>query len=715
MRYTNSLKLPLYDYPQDADLTKQYESAMNIIDHKLGAQTNFQSGQGVPQTAGDKGSVWLDTSTNTMYVSDGKEWEPIVNRSLGEDREANDHDRGNRWYVGHGNPSRADVLEQDMYFDQDSGDIWQYKGNPISQVTVKKELTGGCSVYVNGEYLARNWMHDQGRVEWSDEFKAGKADVVGKPNYNNRKDVVLPTNVYVAPFSVESNIDIGYDLYFHLVGGSFDSGRHFEHHSVQEQAYESIAEIPISAQSIYAKCVFTIDPDDDKAKWVHNAVFTTYGLYTAQEYAKMLDYGIRWFDTEGNIQQDVGWTFVCNVFSKRLGPTHDIPAGGDERQILTKASDKSYDVKWADPLNNSKDIKYTGNGRNNVSEALDDVYHKIEHLHQTGGIRVAKNDPDNNQLAVSDFQVPPEQGDLILTPSGVVYHVLAASDATVTLKPSNVTLTGPQGKRGATIAVGTDTPDCAVTEPKPGDLYLNTDTYDLFKYKFTTWENKWEWNCIGNLHGDKGEAGLSPKIGDNGNWFVGDKDTGVKASQTAEDVEYADSNVACYLNDILYDLDETRQVLCGGEVGMYLTRTGTGYDWRSLDIATDAEAMEYLGITDWLNNNSVGTDTNDMSDPYINQHTGSGTVPGTGSGTGSGTGHVCPPSGHTTTPEQRPPYIVNSNTSVSVGTDTETDAKTDTKPQPSVPGTTSSTSSSTTGTMVDASTDTSLDASTGIR
>ena len=93
---------------------------------------------------------------------------------------------------------------------------------------------------------------------------------------------------------------------------------------------------------------------------------------------------------------------------------------------------------------------------------------------------------------------------------------------------------GPQGPNGETGAVGPqgpkgDTGDTGPQGPKgdPGEQGPRGETGpqgpkgDAFTYEDFTEEQ---------LESLKGESGYSPHIGENGNWYVGDQDTGVSAS-----------------------------------------------------------------------------------------------------------------------------------------------------------------------------------------
>ena len=55
------------------------------------------------------------------------------------------------------------------------------------------------------------------------------------------------------------------------------------------------------------------------------------------------------------------------------------------------------------------------------------------------------------------------------------------------------------------------------------DTYFDTNNGDVYSYD----ENGWVYK--GNFKGPKGDTGISPSIGENGNWYIGDEDTGVSA------------------------------------------------------------------------------------------------------------------------------------------------------------------------------------------
>lgn len=436
MRYTTNLKLPLYDYPQDADLTKQYESAMNIIDNKLGVMSSVQAGQGVPVEAGESGSVWIDTLTYRVYVSDGTNWNQVVATSPDEESE---YDRPSLWFCGHGQPSSTAQLN-DMYLDSTNGDVWQYKGDPIANVEVKQNSDGTCSIYIDSKFIGKNWFHSQGTVNWAAPASSGRADVDGIPNDEDLVNVVLPIGAYVAPFQVKSRIDVAYDLYFHLAGSGFDSGRHFEHHSTTDGDYCSIAEVPIAKRSVFSKCVFTVDPATDDV-WTHAASFTTYGLYSAEDYATMLQYGIRWFDADGNVKQDTGWVFVCNIMGNKDELTaSDIAYTNYQQDTVGSALDSinMSIVDLTERINrNSSQLDAVKQSIADVSESVSDLQELVESKFESvdGSISSINDSISDLQKQISEIVTADEQYAMRCTIAGEA----ETAQLVVTVYPTNGT------------------------------------------------------------------------------------------------------------------------------------------------------------------------------------------------------------------------------------------------------------------------------------
>ncbi len=96
---------------------------------------------------------------------------------------------------------------------------------------------------------------------------------------------------------------------------------------------------------------------------------------------------------------------------------------------------------------------------------------------------------------------------------------------------------GEDGKDGSSVLTGKGAP--ADTTGNDGDSYIDTDTFDYYI------KTNGAWSKIGNIkgadgangndgtNGSNGADGVTPRIGDNGNWWIGETDTGVKAAGTS--------------------------------------------------------------------------------------------------------------------------------------------------------------------------------------
>ena len=81
-----------------------------------------------------------------------------------------------------------------------------------------------------------------------------------------------------------------------------------------------------------------------------------------------------------------------------------------------------------------------------------------------------------------------------------------------------------RGENGSMILFGEGAPSSNIG--KTGDGYLDTSTWDIY------FRNTNGWQKVGNIMGREGQPGKdgdTPYIGENGNWWIGNKDTGVKA------------------------------------------------------------------------------------------------------------------------------------------------------------------------------------------
>lgn len=362
MKYTEHFGLPLYEYKDDADLVEGYNKTAQFIDDYLSDASHVTHGNGAPTATGQEseGDVYVDTGGDrpSIYVfatdDDGNPaWIEVI-----------DSNRPSKWFTGNGDPvSGPDYLPNDMYLDVDTANVWMYVGEPSEDLTVDVNASP-VRLMKNGEIIGRNWFYRQGSAHISIEGAIGRKDYEGNPSSGGATESVrLPMAAYITPFSVSGSVDAPYDLYYRLSAKGFDSGRHFEHHNAEDREYTSEAEVAITRPSTYSTCVFTIDPGDD-VSWSGEFDVTTYGLYQAYDYAKMLQNGVRWFDQSGHIEYTEPWIFICTLGAAE-GQCR-VPKGGTARQVLTKVSDADYDLQWDDVR--AQDVAY---GDSDVSAALD--------------------------------------------------------------------------------------------------------------------------------------------------------------------------------------------------------------------------------------------------------------------------------------------------------------------------------------------------------
>lgn len=364
MKYTEHFGLPLYEYKDDADLVEGYNKTAQFIDDYLSDASHVTHGNGAPTATGQEseGDVYVDTGGDrpSIYVfatdDDGNPaWIEVI-----------DSNRPSKWFTGNGDPvSGPDYLPNDMYLDVDTANVWMYVGEPSEDLTVDVNASP-VRLMKNGEIIGRNWFYRQGSTHISIEGAVGRKDYDGNPSSGGATESVrLPMAAYITPFSVSGSVDAPYDLYYRLSAKGFDSGRHFEHHNAEDKEYTSEAEVAITRPSTYSTCVFTIDPGDD-VSWSGEFDVTTYGLYQAYDYAKMLQNGVKWFDQSGHIEYTEPWIFICTLGAAE-GQCR-VPKGGTARQVLTKVSDADYDLQWDDVR--AQDVAY---GDSDVSAALDSL------------------------------------------------------------------------------------------------------------------------------------------------------------------------------------------------------------------------------------------------------------------------------------------------------------------------------------------------------
>ena len=123
------------------------------------------------------------------------------------------------------------------------------------------------------------------------------------------------------------------------------------------------------------------------------------------------------------------------------------------------------------------------------------------------------------------------------------------------------TLTG--NIRGKSMLTGSGAP--ANTVGTDGDVYIDKDSWDIYTKANGTWTQ------VGRIRGE------SPYIGDNGNWWVGDNDTGVLADPAKVD------------NSVPSDGLRFSAVTYGGEAGYFVS----SYNGTDKDVVIPS----YVGMT----------------------------------------------------------------------------------------------------------------------
>ena len=175
-----------------------------------------------------------------------------------------------------------------------------------------------------------------------------------------------------------------------------------------------------------------------------------------------------------------------------------VPAGGTTGQVLAKVSGTDYDTEWVDQ---------TGGGGSGTPG-------------EDGGYYQPSVDTSGNLTwTASKSDMPAVAGNNIKGPKG---------------DKGDKGDTGPKGDKGedgtGVSILGSYNSQEELESAHPtgeiGDAYLvNGDLY--------VWsETSASWNNVGNIKGpkgDKGDDGVTPHIGENNNWFIGDVDTGVQA------------------------------------------------------------------------------------------------------------------------------------------------------------------------------------------
>ena len=114
---------------------------------------------------------------------------------------------------------------------------------------------------------------------------------------------------------------------------------------------------------------------------------------------------------------------------------------------------------------------------------------------------------------------------------------------------------GVDGTNGSKLYSGTLTPTAENTPAESGDYYIETDTFNFYTFSDSEWvkvgclkgadgsvitiggDGFWYIDGVKQevrAVGEKGDPGLNPTVGENGNWWVGTEDTGAPVSVLPE-------------------------------------------------------------------------------------------------------------------------------------------------------------------------------------
>lgn len=188
---------------------------------------------------------------------------------------------------------------------------------------------------------------------------------------------------------------------------------------------------------------------------------------------------------------------------------------------------------------------------------------------------------------VEDFSVT------ITLDNDEVYVTVQANDIIITADVAPV----GGGIDGASWLDGDGEPD-----PELGvnrDFYIDNLTGNYYRKNNITWELK------GKIEGKPGYDGLTPHIGENGNWYIGDTDTGIKAQGDDGDngiTPHIGENGNWYIGDTDTGVKALGEKGDTGPIG--LNYTG---DWDEGRIYQKNDAIQYggAGYISLVNNNTA--------------------------------------------------------------------------------------------------------------
>ena len=188
---------------------------------------------------------------------------------------------------------------------------------------------------------------------------------------------------------------------------------------------------------------------------------------------------------------------------------------------------------WGQPIGNNQGASVlVGNGEPSATEgkvgdsyidaSTGDIYVKGENgwsqpvgSTQGSSFLTGAGAPDNNQGKVGDSYLD--------TTTGLIYT--KDENGWGTSIGSMMGPQGPQGPAGSGLLTGSGEPNPNLGNDN--DSYIDTTTWNYYVKENGAWVLK------GNLAGASGASGTTPHIGDNGNWWIGNTDTGVSANGTS--------------------------------------------------------------------------------------------------------------------------------------------------------------------------------------
>ena len=148
---------------------------------------------------------------------------------------------------------------------------------------------------------------------------------------------------------------------------------------------------------------------------------------------------------------------------------------------------------------------------------------------------------------------------------------------------------GQDGKDGSQFLSGALDPQADMGND--GDVYLNTMSSDLYQ------KVDGAWTLIANIRGETGENGITPHIGENGNWWVGEEDTGYPAVNESGESSLVSVDEEGYL---IIDGENTGYCLNLTAQELYLNLQGIiEFDGGETGFKSEFESVEGYEFNSW--------------------------------------------------------------------------------------------------------------------